>query len=71
MTIYSPSNLESASYGQPEWVAIYNTNVERLNAVLLKINGLLDVDVEIGTLEDDAVLRWDVSRSKWRAVKYD
>ena len=68
MTIYSPSNLESADYSQPEWVAIYNTNVERLNAVLLKVNALFDVDVD--ALEEDAVLRWDASRSRWRLVKY-
>ena len=69
MTILNPSNLEKADYGQPEWVAIYNTNVERLNAVLLKINELFDVDID--ALEEDAVLRWDASRSKWRPVKYD
>ena len=69
MTILNPSNLESADYGQPEWVQIYNTNVERLNAVLLKVNALFDVDID--ALEEDAVLMWDESRSRWRPVKYN
>ena len=69
MTILNPSKFETASYKQPEWIAIYNTNVERLNAVLLKVNALFDVDID--ALEEDAVLHWDASRSRWRPVKYD
>jgi len=68
MTILNPSNLETADYGQPEWVAIYNANVEKLNAVLLKVNALFDVDVD--ALVDGMVLRWDASRSEWRPYKY-
>jgi len=68
MTILSDTNLETADYSQPQWVHIYNTNVERLNAVLLKIHSLLDVDVS--SIEIGDVLKWDAGASKWVAGPY-
>lgn len=69
MSILNPSKLETADYGQPQWVAIYNKNVERLNALLLKINALLDVDTTY--LKDDAVLQWDATDQKWYPVIFN
>lgn len=68
MTIYQPTTLESADYNQPEWIAIYNANVEKLNAELLRLQALLDVDVD--RLVDGALLQWDSGASKFKVVTY-
>lgn len=67
MTILTATKLETADYGTPEWVAIYNANIYKLNELLLKINALIDVDTD--GLIDGAVLRWNASASKWKAYK--
>jgi len=69
MSKLTPTDLETCDYGQPEWVAIYNRNVERLNALLLKIQALQDVDID--KLEDGALLMWKSSKGKWVPIKYD
>ncbi|WP_028320367.1 hypothetical protein [Desulfatiglans anilini] len=66
MTILAATKLETADYGQPYWVAIYNKNVDLLNQKLLKISALLDVDAT--SLADGAVLRWNSESAKWEAV---
>lgn len=68
MTIYNPTTLESADYEQPDWIHIYNANVDKLNDDLLKIQSLVDVDVD--KLVDGAVLRWSSADSKWKLVTY-
>jgi hypothetical protein len=67
MTILSATKLETATYGTPEWVAIYNANIYKLNTLLLKINALLDVDVD--GLLNGSILRWNASTSKWKSYK--
>lgn len=59
MTIQSETGLETANYNSPMWVYIYNKNVEILNDTLLKISGLLDVDLT--AIDDGAILMWDGS----------
>jgi len=66
-TLYS-SGLEEIDYGTWFWIHIYNKSVDRLNAVLLKIDGLLDVDTT--GLKDGDLLRWVASEGKWRPVRY-
>ena len=64
MTVLS-SGLETVeNYNNLYWHHAYNANVDRLNNRLLKISGLLDVD--ISNLPDGAVLVWDAGQSKWR-----
>lgn len=63
MTILAPSGLETADYNLPGWQAIYNTNMERLNNALLKVQALQDVNT--ATLNNGDVLRWDASANKW------
>jgi hypothetical protein len=65
MTVLA-SGLETDDYGQPDWWALYNRNVELLNDVLLKVQGLLDVKVD--KLVDGAMLRWD--GTKWRVITF-
>jgi len=67
MTILTNTNLETQDYGTPEWVAIYNANIYKLNELLLKINALVDVDID--GLIDGAILRWSASKSRWEAYK--
>jgi hypothetical protein len=67
MTILSPSNLETASYNQPEWVFIYNACIDRLNTLLLRFQALQDVS--ISSLKDGTILVWDATRSKWRVAR--
>lgn len=57
------------TYGQPDWIHLYNSMVDRLNTLLLKIQALQDVKVD--KLEDDALLMWDPSQSKYILIKYD
>jgi hypothetical protein len=68
MTILSPTNLETINYGQADWWAIYNKNVELLNEDLLKLQALQDVKVD--KLKDNSFLYWDSSASKWRVGIY-
>ncbi len=44
MSVLLPSMLETADYGAPGWVHIYNANVDRLDALLLRLQALADVD---------------------------
>jgi len=67
MAILTATKLETQDYGTPEWVAIYNANIYKLNGLLLKINALVDVNTD--GLIDGAVLRWNVSTNKWKAYK--
>jgi hypothetical protein len=64
MTQLAASGLETADYTLPNWVAIYNANVQKLNFSLLKIQGLLDVDTS--DLRDDSVLFWFAIPAKWK-----
>ena len=65
MSKLTASGLETIEdYDQPYWHHAYNANVDRLNNLLLKIDGLLDVDTS--NLQDGAVLVWDSGVSKWR-----
>jgi len=63
MTVLSPSGLETDTYNQADWWALYNRNVELLNAVLLKIQALQDVKTD--KLKDNSFLYWDSAKSKW------
>ena len=67
MTILEPTKLETADYGTPGWVVIYNSCVYKLNTTLLKINALLDVDAD--GVVDGAILRWDSSAGKFKSYK--
>jgi hypothetical protein len=67
MSILSPSNLETADYGMPLWTHLYNENIRKLDVTLLRIQGLLDVNVD--NLPDGAVLFWFAGRSKWLTRK--
>ena len=59
MTIDSNTGLETANYSTPNWVHIHNKNVELLNDLLLRVSGLVDVDLT--GLEDGQILMWDGS----------
>ena len=67
MTILSPTKLETADYNTPEWVAIYNSCIYKLNYALLKINALLDVDSD--GLVDGSILRWNAASGKFKSYK--
>jgi hypothetical protein len=64
MTILNPTQIETADYGVPGWVHIFNKNFDLLNSVLLRIDQLVDVNDDY--LPDDAVLVWDASAGKWK-----
>lgn len=60
---YLLSGLEQADYKLPGWSHIYNRNFELLNEVLLKLQGLVDVDGSY--LPDGGVLVWRPLQAKW------
>jgi len=47
----------------PGWVHIYNAGIDRLNALLLKLQALGDVDPSY--LEEHCILTWKPSTGKW------
>lgn len=68
MTILTDTDLETADYKQPGWVAVYNKDIDLLNARLLKIQSLLDVDTT--GLQDGAVLVWNSAQSRWVPIVF-
>ena len=69
MTINSDTKLESADYGVPGWVHIYNKNIDLMNYALLKVQALLDV--KTSNLEDKSILVWNAGTSKWVCRKFE
>lgn len=55
--------LETFDYDLPGWVHVYNANIDQLNAALLKVQALSDVDVTF--LRDGCLLVWKPSTAKW------
>jgi len=70
MSILTDSLLETDTYYVRGWEAIYNSNIDRLNDLLLKINGLIDVTLE-GDIKDGSVLTYQASNSTWRPHRYE
>ena len=68
MAILSDTSLETADYDMPGWVHVYNANVDRLNAVLLKLSGLVDVD--LAAMRDNSLLVWRSGPAKWVARRF-
>lgn len=66
---YQLSGLEQADYDLPGWVHLYNRNFDLLNAQLLKLQGLLDVDGSY--LPDGGVLVYRPSQGKWVVRRFD
>jgi len=64
-----PSKLELADYNLPGWQAIYNTNMERLNLLLLKLQALQDVNTYGHEMEDGDLIQWWEPTKKWRVRK--
>ena len=67
MSILTDTNIETQDYATPNWISIYNSNIYKLNNILLKINALIDVDID--GLVDGAILRWNSAAGKWKAYK--
>ncbi len=64
MTILTPTQLETADYGAPGWVHIFNKNIDLLNTKLLAILELVDVDP--AHTPDGGVLVYHSSTNKWK-----
>jgi len=62
----SESLLEKLKLGQQGWNEVLARNAQRLNDILLKVDGLLDV--EISGLKDGDVLWWNQSAGKFQNV---
>lgn len=67
MTILNPTQLETADYGAPGWVHIFNKNIDLLNTKLLAILELGDVDGSY--TPDGGVLIYHTNGSKWKIRK--
>jgi hypothetical protein len=67
MTVLA-NGLETDDYGQQQWQALYNRNMELLNGELLKVQSLSDVSIE--KLPDNCFLVWDASKARWRPASY-
>jgi hypothetical protein len=69
--VYVLSGLEQADYNLPGWVHVFNRNFELLNAKLLNVEGMIDVDDRY--LPDNGVLVYRSgapSPLKWRVRRF-
>lgn len=66
MTILTDTQLETPDYGTPGWNHIYNANIDRLNAELLKLKALADVDADV--LDNGEPIVWNSATSKWERL---
>jgi len=55
----------TTAYGASDWVSVHNYNMERLNSTLLKLSGLVDVDVS--GLSAGMILVYSASAGKFVA----
>jgi len=62
----SESLLEKLKLGQQGWNEVLSRNAQRLNDILLKVDGLLDVDIT--NLATGDVLWWNASNQKFENV---
>lgn len=60
------SQLEKLKFGAQDWNEVLSRNAERLNDILLRVDGLLDVD--INNLKDGDVLWWNEANQKFENV---
>lgn len=60
----SPTQLEKISYSGQGWTRVMAENMQKLNDTLLKVSGMLDV--ELTSLQDNDVLRWDAGEQKFK-----
>jgi len=67
MTLLS-NGLETIDYNQPAWHYIGNKNMELLNAVLLKIKALGDVDAD--SPPNNSILVWSTASSTYKARNF-
>jgi hypothetical protein len=54
-------NIEDNAFN---WQHYYNANMDLLNNVALKLQGLADVDIQ--TLKDKSVLKFNGSTNRWQ-----
>lgn len=62
------TQLETLSYSSQGWNKILSDNMEKLNDLLLKVSGVLDVDFT--SLADGDIFQWDAASSKWKNVQW-
>jgi len=62
----SESLLEKLKLGQQGWNEVLSRNAQRLNDILLKVDGLLDVDIT--DIKTGDVLWWNASNQKFENV---
>ena len=64
----SPTQLEKLRYSAQGWNKIHEDNMRKLNDTLLKVSGMLDVDLT--SLTNGDVLAWSASKQKFENVPY-
>lgn len=57
------SGLRTWPYGESGWLTHFNYNWDRLNYTLLRVAGMLDVN--LAGLADGDIFQWDAGSSKW------
>ena len=66
MAILSPTNLETADYGQSGWNAIYSSNFEKLNNYLSKFQILWNPS----SGDDNKLIKYNNSAGEWEATSF-
>ena len=68
MAVLSESQLQKTRYSCQGWITALNYNMQRLNDTLLKVSGMLDVDLT--SLTDDDVLVYNAGSGKFENINY-
>lgn len=68
MSVLSESQLQKLRFSCQGWITILDYNMTRLNNTLLKVSGMLDVDLT--SLSNNDVLRYNAASGKFENVSY-
>lgn len=68
MSVLTESQLRKHRWSSQGWIQVLDFNMTRLNDTLLKVSGMLDVD--LSSLSDNDVLRYNTSSGKFENVSY-
>ena len=68
MAVLTASQLQTLRWSCQGWIQVLNYNMTRLNDTVLKVEGMLDVNLT--ALANNEVLQWDEGTSKFLNVDY-
>lgn len=68
MPKHTVSELERIEFRSSKWRAVMGRNAKRLNDALLKVDAMLDVDLD--SLSNMDILQWNATEGKFQNVSF-